>query len=88
MTMTNGIVQELAAIEAQDSKGNPWFDVHGRLQHADIARRLITDLAFAHDWLCHANGSKCADGCDVGADTKRVAAYSCIPCATLELTGI
>lgn len=67
-----------------NEKGNPWFDVRGRLRHADIARRLLADPEFAHTWIAHSDGSKCVDGCDILGDSKRIEAYSCIPVEHLE----
>jgi hypothetical protein len=61
-----------------------WFDVPGQLQHADLARRLLADPVYAHAWICHSDGSKCGDGCDILGDPKRIEAYSCIPVEHLE----
>lgn len=38
-------------------------------------RRALEDDAYAHMYLCHSDGSACADGCDRRAHPDRLRAY-------------
>jgi len=40
-----------------------------------LRHELGRDPVFAHQWLCHPNGEVCPDGCDIRADSERVAFY-------------
>lgn len=37
--------------------------------------KLWADDAFAHGWLCHADGSTCPDGCDGAPKVSRLKIY-------------
>jgi len=58
-----------------------WVDGrNGNFLRADLAKKLLSDLSFAHNWLCHSDGSECEDGCAATACPDRAMLYAAIPC--------